>query len=251
MEKLGVIGGMGPEATSYYYDQVVKHTQAASDQEHLDMVILSCASMPDRTRAIQTGDAEELLRTMRSCTALLEQAGCAQIAIPCNTSHYFYDQIQASTQIPIIHMPRETARYAAAGAVMGERGFDPAASAGLFASPVRTVGIMATDGTVSSGVYRDACERAGVTAVAPPAELQAMVMSIIYDDVKAGHSPNLDAFDQILSWFLNDAHCDRVILACTELSVVSQYRALPPEVLDAMDVLVRESIVRCGAPYRA
>lgn len=251
MEKLGVIGGMGPEATSYYYDQVVRHTQAARDQEHLDMVLISCASMPDRTRAIQTGEADELMRSMRSCTALLEGAGCAHIAIPCNTSHYFFDQIQASTSVPIIHMPREAARYAVAGAVAGRCGFDPAASSQNFPHGVQSIGIMATDGTVSSGVYGDACERAGARAVYPPHELQAAVMSIIYDDVKAGRAPNLDAFARVLDWFCTEARCDRVILACTELSVISQYREMPAEVLDAMDVLVRESIVRSGAPYRA
>ena len=57
MEKLGVIGGMGAEATSYYYDQVVRHTAAACDQEHIDMVVLSKSTMPDRTLAIKTGDA--------------------------------------------------------------------------------------------------------------------------------------------------------------------------------------------------
>ena len=94
MEKLGVIGGMGAEATSYYYDQVVRHTAAACDQEHIDMVVLSKSTMPDRTLAIKTGEHAELLATMKECAQALERLGCAHIAIPCNTSHYFYDQIQ-------------------------------------------------------------------------------------------------------------------------------------------------------------
>lgn len=233
MEKLGVIGGMGPEATAYYYDQVVRHTQAATDQDHIDMVILSCASMPDRTRAIQTGDARSLLTTMRSCVRLLEQAGCAHIAIPCNTSHFFYDQIQAFTGIPVIHMPREAVRET------------------VLVGGARRVGVMGTDGTVASGVYARECEALGATCVTPPAELQASVMSIIYDDVKAGREPDLDAFDRVIGWFLDEGSCDSVILACTELSVVSQYRRLPEAVLDAMDVLVRKSILLSGARYRA
>ena len=108
MEKLGVIGGMGAEATSYYYDQVVRHTAAARDQEHIDMVVLSKSTMPDRTLAIKTGDHTELLATMKECAQALETLGCAHIAIPCNTSHYFYDQIQSFTSVPIIHMPRES-----------------------------------------------------------------------------------------------------------------------------------------------
>ena len=233
MKKLGVIGGMGPEATSYYYDQVVRHTLASSDQEHIDMVIISCASMPDRTSAIKTGDARSLLKAMRSCTQILEGAGCANIAIPCNTSHFFYDQIQTFTSVPIIHMPRETVREA------------------VLAGGARRVGVMGTDGTVASGIYSRECEAMGARCVTPPPELQSAVMSIIYDDVKAGRKPDLDAFDEVLDWFLTEGACDRVILACTELSVVSQYRNLPEAVLDAMDVLVRESILRSGARYRA
>ena len=115
MEKLGVIGGMGAEATSYYYDQVVRHTAAACDQEHIDMVVLSKSTMPDRTLAIKTGEHAKLLATMKECARALESLGCAHIAIPCNTSHYFYDQIQSFTKVPIIHMPRESVRYALCG----------------------------------------------------------------------------------------------------------------------------------------
>ena len=250
MERLGVIGGMGPEATAYFYDEVVRHTQAARDQEHLDMVVLSVASMPDRTRAIQTGDDAALLAKMARCTAELEHLGCAHIAIPCNTSHFFYEKIQAATPVPIIHMPREAARYAAAGAVAGERGFDPAASAGLFGSPISRIGIMGTDGTVSSGVYARACEAVGVEAVVPSPERQRDVMALISDDVKAGRDPHLYRFERALEELV-ERGCDRVILACTELSVLKRYREMPPLVLDAMDVLVRESIVRSGAVFRA
>ena len=66
MERLGVIGGMGPEATSYFYDQVIAHTAAERDQDHIDMVVLSHASMPDRTRAILTGETGPLLDAMRA-----------------------------------------------------------------------------------------------------------------------------------------------------------------------------------------
>lgn len=158
MEKLGVIGGMGAEATSYYYDQVVRHTAAACDQEHIDMVVLSKSTMPDRTLAIKTGEHAKLLATMKECAQALESLGCAHIAIPCNTSHYFYDQIQSFTKVPIIHMPRESVRYALAGAVMGECEFDPNLS--MPAEPVHKIGIMGTDGTVGAGVYGRECKAA-------------------------------------------------------------------------------------------
>ena len=106
------------------------------------MAILSVASMPDRTRAIATGESAGLLAKMAACTRALEAWGCAHIAIPCNTSHFFFDDIQATTRVPIIHMPREAVRYAVAGAVAGRGGFDPVKSARLLERPVRRIGIM-------------------------------------------------------------------------------------------------------------
>lgn len=247
MKKLGVIGGMGPEATSYYYEQVIRHTEASCDQEHLEMVILSHAGMPDRTNAILTGNTTQLLADMAVCTEALEHLGCGRIAIPCNTSHYFYDDIQKTTAVPIIHMPRETVRYAVAGAHRSFDGFSP--SRGSIPAPVRTIGIMGTDGTIQSGVYARECERLGIEPISPSAQRQRDVMSLIYDDIKAGKDPDFDKFDRVMREFEQHG-CDRVILACTELSVLAKYRYMPPITLDAMDVLVRESVIQCGASYR-
>ena len=231
MEKLGVIGGMGPEATAYFYEEVIEHTVAARDQDHIDMVIISQSSMPDRTKAILTGDDTHLLEVMRTDAQALETLGCAHIAIPCNTSHYFYNQIQSFTKVPIIHMPREAVREA-----MGR-------------GDVHRIGIMATDGTIRTGVYARECGAAGAKPVVLSPECQADVMSIIYDDVKAGRPVNMHKFDRVMAEFFR-AQCDAVILACTELSLIKRDHDIPDICLDAMDSLVRESIVRSGAQYQ-
>lgn len=245
MKRLGVIGGMGPEATAYCYDQIIGHTKATRDQDHIDMVILSVASMPDRTEAIASGEAGPLLAKMAEATAALEGLGCANIAIPCNTSHYFYDQIQATTHVPIIHMPRETVRYI----VEGARDASTRRGDALVREPVR-IGIMGTDGTVGSGVYDGACAAFGAQAVIPSPERQRDVMSIIYDDVKAGREPDLRKFLDVVGE-LRDRGCDCIVLACTELSVLKRYLQMPEDVIDAMDVLVHEAVVRSGAVYQA
>lgn len=231
MNKLGVIGGMGPEATLYFYDEVIDHTVASCDQDHIDMVIINQASMPDRTKAILTGDDAKLLATMREDAQALEALGCANIAIPCNTSHYFYDKIQSFTKVPIIHMPREAVREAVA------------------AQGARRVGIMATDGTVRTGVYASECKAAGVQCVTPSPDRQADVMSIIYDEIKAGREVDMRKFNRVMREFIR-LDCDAVILACTELSVLKRDHEVPDMCLDAMDVLIRESILRSGAQYR-
>ncbi len=231
LKKLGVIGGMGPEASSYFYSEVIAHTVADRDQDHLDMMIVSQASMPDRTQAILSGEHDELLASMKADVAALEAFGCANIAITCNTSHYFYDQIQAFTTVPVIHMPRE-----AVASAVRDLG-------------ARRIGIMGTDGTIRAGIYSDACNEAGVECVTPSLERQAEVMSIIYDDVKAGRPADMHKFNSVMREFIRH-DCDAVILACTELSVVKRDHEVPDICLDAMDVLIRESILRSGAQYK-
>lgn len=230
-KKLGVIGGVGPAASSFYYSGVINHTLAKKDQDHIDMIIFSHATLPDRTKAIESGDAEELLSLLRRDVQTLEQLGAANIAIPCNTSHYFYDQIQSATKVPIIHMVRESVRYAV------EHYY-----------PVKKIGIMGTDGTIKTGIYDKECESLGVTAVHPSPEKQKLVMHIIYEEIKSGKqgSPALfmDVYDE-----LKAEGCDVIILACTELSVYKEFHGVPEDCLDAMDVLIRESIVRSNAPY--
>ncbi|MFR6500371.1 MAG: aspartate/glutamate racemase family protein [Collinsella sp.] len=126
--------------------------------------------------------------------------------------------------------------------------FDPNLS--MPAEPVHKIGIMGTDGTVGAGVYGRECKAAGVEEVVyPSATRQNDVMSLIYDDVKAGREPDMDKFDRVM-WEFARSGCDRVILACTELSVLQKYREMPEITRDAMEVLVRDSIIRSGAPYR-
>ena len=195
------------------------------------MVIISQASMPDRTHAILTGNDTRLLEVMREDAQALETLGCTCIAIPCNTSHYFYDQIQSFTSVPVIHMPRE------------------AVSEAVRTRGARRIGVMGTDGTVQSGIYARACEAAGVECVVPSPARQADVMSIIYENVKAGHPAEMRKFALVVDELVRRG-CDAIILACTELSVVRRRQGAPEACLDAMDVLVREAIVRSGKLYR-
>ena len=228
---LGVIGGMGPEATSYYYENVIAHTKASRDQEHIDMVILSHAAMPDRTEAIISGNSRRLINMLCNDARTLETLGVSNIAITCNTSHYFYDHIQRATRVPVINMIEESVSYAV-------RDFED----------VKRVGIMATVGSINSKIYHIALRKAGVTPVKLSEERQKDVMSLIYDDVKAGKPGDRRKFDRVVSEFMRKG-CDVIILACTELSVFKGKHDVPSICLDAMDVLVKESILRSDADY--
>lgn len=232
LKKLGVIGGMGPEATSFYYARVIARTKAASDQEHIDMVILSHATMPDRTKAILTGEKEAFLEAVTKDARDLEHLGVANIAIPCNTSHYFLEEIQAATSVPIINMVEESVR-----SVMEER------------PHVKKIGIMGTDGTLRAETYHRACRARGIEPAAPGEEAQKGVMSLIYDEIKGGKPGDRRKFDQAYQDLMEQG-CDAVILACTEISVFKEYNPVPANCVDAMDVLVKESILRSGAELK-
>ncbi len=225
-QKLGVLGGMGPQATQVFYQYVLDRTDASCDQEHLPTLILSDTLMPDRTQAILSGQTGPIYQRLLKDARLLESCGCTAIAIPCNTSHYFADKLQKEIGIPIIHMIRETARA-------------------LAANGMRRPGILATDGTIQTGLYQRECAACGLEAVAPPPEIQKLVMSIIYDEIKAGERGSREKFAQIDRALLS-AGCDCAILACTELSVFRCYHNLPNYYVDAMEVLAERAVVRCG-----
>ena len=228
--KLGVLGGMGPQATQVFYQFVLDRTDAAKDQDHLPALILSDTGIPDRTAAILSGDTEGLYQRLRSDAKLLEQGGCTALAIPCNPSHYFADRLRGELTAPIIHMPRETARA-------------------LAAQGKKRPGILGTDGTIQMGLYHRECAAVGMEAVSPDPDTQKLVMSIIYDEIKQGETGSRDKFAKIHQ-AIRRAGCDCAILACTELSVFSTYHALPPFYVDAMMVLAERAVERCGYPLR-
>lgn len=228
--KLGVLGGMGPQATELFYRRVVEFTAAQRDQEHIETLVLSDTQMPDRTAAILSGDTAPVYARLLADARLLEGWGAACIAIPCNTSHTFVPRLQKELKTPIVNMIAETA-------------------AALKAVQARRVGILATDGTIQMGLYHAACQEAGIEAVSPPGEIQKLVMSVIYDEVKGGRPVSRDKLAAIDA-ALVEMGCDHGVLACTELSVCKGWEALNCKYLDALDVLARRCVTACGYPLR-
>ena len=223
---------MGPQATNTFYQFVIDRTDAQSDQEHVSALILSDVDMPDRTAAILGSERARaaVLERLTADARLLEAAGCTCIAVPCNTSHFFLDQVQERIGIPILHMIRETAKT-------------------LAAQGRKRPGILATDGTIETGLYQREFAALGIEAVVPSPQAQEAVMSLIYDDVKSG----LDGDPRKFSFIHRDllAHgCDCGVLACTELSVFADKHHLPPYYTDAMAVLAERAVEACHKPLR-
>lgn len=203
--KLGVVGGVGPAATVDFLDKVVRNTPARRDQDHLRLLVEQNPQIPDRTEHLVGDGMDPTLALYATCKKL--QAGEADlIAIPCNTAHAFVEAIQSQLDIPIMNMLTVTVKHI--------REMFPT---------LQKVGLLATSGTVASGVYRRAFEDHDLQEVVPSPQLQARVMNAIYgpQGVKAGFASEQSVADL-------DAAIDElaaqgvevIVLGCTELPLL-------------------------------
>lgn len=229
LKKLGIIGGLGPAATASLFSRIIDHTDAATDQDHIDITILNRPQIPDRTAYILGKSDESYVPAVREAALQLEAMGCDVLCMPCVTGHYKSEEtFGCLTRSTVLHMPLEAARF-------------------LERAGKTTVGVMATDGTGRAGVLQQALETQGLKAVFPDEEHQTKVMSIIYDDVKAGRPANMQAFDDVCA-HLRERGCDSVLLGCTELSVIdAPAQAHGMLVVDALEVLAVRAVEACGA----
>ena len=225
---IGILGGMGPLATADLYRKIIEHTRADRDSEHIRVYIDGNAAIPDRTAAILHG-GEDPVPEMLSALRHLEACGADCIIMPCNTAHYFLPRLREQTALPILDMQRITA------AVCRER------------FPGKTAAILATDGTVQSGLYDRALDAEGVRWMHPGEYEQKTLMHLIYDVVKASRpmEPEKEHWDAILDT-LRGQGADLFILGCTELPVLAGVLPSEGPFLDPTDELAKAAIRFCG-----
>lgn len=242
MEKkiIGILGGMGPLATADLFKKIIELTEAAKDQDHVRVLIDSNTNIPDRTAAILHGGADPVPALTESAR-LLEKAGAGFLIMPCNTAHYFYNDVCASVNIPVISIIEETAKE------VKDSGYD-------------TVLILATDGTIQSKVYENVFDAYGITSVYPDTETQKGVMDIIYKGVKAGIT-SLSGTDEVTALLKEDtARLNSFIkktsekfggkviaaLACTELPMARDYYGFEGVFTDPTENLAKAAIRAAG-----
>lgn len=229
-EILGVIGGLGPIATAHFMALVTEMTDAATDQQHLNMIIYSAPSIPDRTAHILDHSKPSPLPQMLSIGQRLAEQGVNRIAIPCMTAHYFFEELEAGIDLPLVHGVRETVRH------LKENG-------------IKKVGIMATDGTIRSRIFRAELENQGLTAIVPGAQAQKNVMHLIFSNIKAGIPAEMEKFHAAAE-DLRSQGAEAIILGCTELSLIKRDHPIGPGFVDAMEVLAQQSVIQCGLPLK-
>lgn len=226
---VGIIGGMGPGATALLFQKLIDHTDAKVDADHIHIVIDNRPSIPDRTSAILKGENAPAKYICESGKKL-EEYGAELIAIPCNTSHYFYPYIQSQLGIPVIHMLEETARECK------KMGFD-------------TVGVLATTGTKKTEIYDRALEKFEIKTIYPDEEGQELLMSLIYDYVKAGKKAEGSMF---LEQFkkMTAQGVQAFVLGCTELPMIFQDGDFGIKFIDSLDILAKRAVEMAGYPLK-
>ncbi|MEF9991679.1 MAG: amino acid racemase [Romboutsia sp.] len=224
---VGVIGGLGPMATVYFYDMVVRLTDANCDQDHIDMIIANRATTPDRTDYIIGKSPENPAKSFVSDAKKLENYGVDFLVIPCNTAHYFYDEIQSSVNTPIINIIEETVKVAK------EKGH-------------KKLGILGTIGTIQTNLYQNMCKKYGIESLVLDPIRENDIMHIIYNEIKSGKEASMDKFNNIVK-YLKESGCEGAILGCTELSILREDHKLYDEFYtDSLDVLVKATIKACN-----
>lgn len=222
---LGVIGGLGPMATARFMEMVIQMTDASCDQEHLEMIIHNCPQIPDRTAYILgESDRDPVPPMIRAGRALARQ-GVSCIAIPCITAHYFHRELSEGIGIPIINAIAETGRE-------------------LTRNGARRIGLMATDGTIRSGIFQKELEKMGIEVVLPDEVYQKYIMDVIYNNIKSGQPADMERFNAARQ-NLKEQGAEILILGCTELSLVDREQLPGKGYLDAMEVLARSAVTSC------
>jgi len=227
MKTIGIIGGMGPLATVHLFERIVLRTKAEKDQDHIRVLIDSNTNIQDRTKAI-LGIGESPVKELVNSAKILENSGADFLIMPCNTAHYFIDEIKKNINIPFINMPDETVKYT----------YDKYGKDAL-------VGIMATDGTIKTKIYENYYAGLGIKTLVP-IKTQGKIMEFIYDVIKKGnYDAGTDLFFECVNE-LKDLGATAFLLGCTELSSAQYLYKFEGSFINPMEVLAERAIIFAG-----
>jgi aspartate racemase len=234
---IGILGGMGPLATASFFSTLVRITEVDHDQDHLHVIIDSDPSIPDRTQFL-LGRGPDPRPSILESALRLETAGADMLVMPCNTANAFAVDLEIKLRVPIVPWLEITADASAAGGI-------------------KTVGLLATEGTVRTEVYQRLLGARGLAVVVPDELGQRIVNRAVYgrDGVKVSGSLSelLQAALLQVARQLTDAGAERLVLGCTELplGIPSTDPRWPIPAVDPSRVVAAEVVRRAGARVKS
>ncbi|BDR58092.1 aspartate/glutamate racemase family protein [Xylocopilactobacillus apicola] len=220
-----ILGGMGTAASMNFEKILNERTHATRDQDYYDYLLVNHASVPDRTAYILNHRKESFLPALSDDLIQQNLLKPNFIAMACNTAHYFYPELQAMTEIPILHMP-----------------FLVALEAVNRYPDQKSFGLLATKGTLSDHVYEKCFEILGREVILPSEELADLVMKFIYENVKQENQLDREFFNQILKRARDYFGVSTLILGCTELSYAADVLQITDNLLDSQSILVDRTL---------
>jgi aspartate racemase len=221
---VGVLGGMGPQATVDFMTKVIAMTPADVDHEHIRMLVDNNPGVPDRQAAI-LGDDASVRQALVAMAQQLQAAGADFLVMPCNTAHAFVSDAVESVRIPFLHIVNETV-----------------AEIETEHPETRKVGVLATDACLVAGVYQTALQSIGRTAVFPQADDQRECMQLI-GLVKSGDTgESVQQRMTELAERLIAAGAELVVAGCTEIPLVLGNNVIKVPVVSSTDVLANRTV---------
>ena len=228
---IGILGGMGPEATAFFYGLIVKHTKAEADQDHIKTIIYSNPEIPPRTDAI-LGKGPSPASLLLEGFSRLKDAGADFVVMPCVTAHYFYPEIKEKVDIPFVSLLAEAVKWAQKE-VPG----------------LRKAGLVAATGTLESRLFQDIFGSAGIEVIHPEPDEQDQVMEAIFGPkgIKAGF-PSGFAKETLVNTarILVVRGADAIIAGCTEVPLVLKEMDISVPLIEPLRIAARACIIEAG-----
>jgi aspartate racemase len=225
---IGVLGGMGPEATAYFFRLLIASTTATRDQDHVPVLIWSDPRIPPRSDAILL-DGPSPLPALLQGLALLEKGGAGLVVMPCLTAHHYIRELTAAAGVPFVDLIEESLRFVRARI-----------------PELRRVGLLASSGTVQAGLFRKPFEKRGIEVLAPAPQGQESVMAAILE-IKAGRiagRPRAAIGGAARTLIARGA--EAVIAGCTEVPLALTAGDIEVPLIEPMSVGARVCIRKAG-----
>lgn len=230
MKTIGILGGMGPSATVDIFNKIITLTEANSDHEHIEIIVDNNTRIPDRTNYI-INNGENPTKYLIKSAIRLEMMGADVIIMPCNTAHYFYDEVVKYIDIPFLNMIVETAKE----------------TEKLYSG--KKVGLLATAGTYNSGIYDKVFSEYSLELIKPDSDKMKYVMDLIYGIKSGRRDIDITNFHTILQ-DLKEQEVEAFILGCTELPIAFEMFDINEKYIDPTKILACSSIKYVGRKIR-
>lgn len=229
MKRLGILGGMGPAASAEYITRLIQQTPATCDQEHIPFVLWNNPQIPDRSTSMRAGDSKPLRYLIEGILAL-RYSQCDLIVIPCNTAHFWFDEL-IKHDVHIIHI------------------VDSVASALRGVNVTGTVGVMGTQGTIEFGLYQNHLGKLGWDCIVPTTEEMDTLVQPAIDLIKSGQLDQAHDMFMLVVDSLIARGAQAVVLGCTEIPLaVREESKNGTPLINSIDSLVKVAINEFNRP---